>query len=82
MLRGGKKNKSASHDRSHTCRTDHRCFTDEAAEFSFMPNLSGQSLTNPSSVSELILKSNSSFCRLDLAPTYINLLPLLHFLSH
>lgn len=52
----------------------HQCFSSEATMFSFRSNLSGQSLpdfslTNPSSVSELILQANSSTCYLDPEPT-------------
>lgn len=52
----------------------HQCFSNEATKFSFRPNLSGQSLsdfslTNPSSVSELILQAKSSTCHLDPEPT-------------
>ncbi len=52
----------------------HQGFSNNAIKFSFEPNLSGHSLscfslTNLSSVTELISKSNSSTCRLDPAPT-------------
>ncbi len=52
----------------------HQGFSNNAIKFSFEPNYSGHSLscfslTNLSSVSELISKSNSSTCRLDPAPT-------------
>lgn len=52
----------------------HQCFSNEATKFSFRSNLSGQSLpdfslTNPSSVSELILQAKSSTCHLDPEPT-------------
>lgn len=59
----------------------HQCFSNAATKLSYLSNLSGQSLScfslsTPSSVSELILKSNSLSCRLDPAPT--SLLKLRH----